>query len=216
MSEPQPQPQPQPEPQPAAAKPSRTRRRIIVVLVGLLLAGLAGGIYYYDHYLPYWHWRTVEDGKFYRSSWLPPDDLDEAIDKFGLKTVINLRAVRERKMGDWYEKQKQVTGAKGVRLLDIPLEAGTPPTPEQVAEILAVLDDERNLPAMAHCYHGSIRASAAEGLYRREYLGESGAEANEKVTTWGHNLSVKYPEIYEFIRDYVPRRDRADDGTKQE
>lgn len=197
------------EPLPEARPTTRrNRRRLVVVLVALLLAAGGGIAYYVDHFLPYKHWRTVDKGAFYRSSQLNPEELGEAIDDFGLKTIFNLRGVDERTRGDWYEKQLAIAAAKGARVVDIPLLAGTAPNPEQVALMLEVLDDPKNLPAMAHCYHGSIRSAAAEGLYRREYMNESGAEANEKVESWGHDLSVKYPEIYAFIRDYVPRRDR--------
>ena len=188
--------------------PNRKKRRLLVLLLAVLVVAGGGIAYYVDHYLPYWHWRTVDAGKFYRSSQLSPADLAEAIDDFGLKTIINLRAVHERDRGDWYEQQRKVVESNGARVLDIPLEAGMPPNPEQVALILAVLDDEKNLPAMAHCFHGSIRSAAAEGLYRREYMGQSGQEAYDSVESWGHDLSVKYPAIHEFILEYVPRRDR--------
>ena len=75
-------------------------------------------------------------------------------------------------------------------------------------ELLRAMDDPERLPVLVHCYHGSIRSAALEGLYRREYMGETGPEANDRTTTWGHDLSVKYPEIYKFIEEYVPRRDR--------
>ena len=71
-----------------------------------------------------------------------------------------------------------------------------------------MLDDPKNLPVLAHCYHGSIRSAAAEGLYRLEYMNENNAEAYDRVETWGHDLTEKYPLIVEFIRTYKPRRDR--------
>ena len=194
---------------PPSTPARRKRGPLLFVLIAVLLVGAAGAAYYVDHYLPYWHWRTVEEGGLYRSSQLTPEELGEAIDDFGLKTIINLRAENERAEGDWYEKQNEVVRSKGALVLDIPLKAGTAPNEAQIARILEVLDDPKNRPAMAHCYHGSIRSAALEGLYRREYMGESGDEANEKVESWGHDLSVKYPEIYTFIRDYVPRRERA-------
>jgi protein tyrosine phosphatase (PTP) superfamily phosphohydrolase (DUF442 family) len=200
---------PQPSVSSRTSSSSKKRRRIITVVIALLIVGGAGLAYYVDHYLPYWHWRTVEKDGLYRSSQLDPEQLGEAIDKFGLKTIINLRDVPERTNGDWYEKQNEVVRGKGALVLDVPLKAGTPPNAEQVELILKVLDDPKNRPAMAHCYHGSIRSAALEGLYRREYMGESGAEANDNVESWGHDLSVKYPEIYKFIQDYVPRSQRS-------
>ena len=133
----------------------------------------------------------------------------EAIDDYGLKTIFNLRDVRERSVGDWYAIEQRVATEKGIRLVDVPLVAGTPPNEEQVALMLRIMDDKKNLPVLAHCYHGSIRSAAAEGLYRREYLGESGAEALARVESWGRDLSVDYPQIARFILEYVPRRERT-------
>ena len=108
--------------------------------------------------------------------------------------------------------EHRVAREHGARVIDIPLKAGTPPSPEQIETMLAILDDPKNLPAMAHCYHGSIRSAAAEGLWRREYMGEDGETANDRTQTWGRNLEKRYPEIVNFIRGYVPRRDREKKG----
>jgi protein tyrosine phosphatase (PTP) superfamily phosphohydrolase (DUF442 family) len=191
--------------------PSASTQRAIrwVLGIGLLCAATFGIYWYVNTYWPYWHFRTVEEGKFYRSSQLGEKELGEAIDRYGLKTIFNLRDVDERTHGAWYETEVRVAEEHGARVIDIPLKAGTPPSPEQIAMMLEIMDDEANLPVLAHCYHGSIRSAAAEGLFRREYLNEDGAEAFDGVETWGRDLEEDYPLIADFIKDYVARRDRA-------
>lgn len=192
----------------STTKRRRPRARTAILLcLGLVVLGGVGW-YYFDRYIPYWHFRTVQEGAFYRSSQLNPEDLKEAIDDYGLKTIFNLRDVRERSVGDWYETQKRVTREKGIQHVDVPLVAGTPPNEEQVALMLRIMDDPQNRPVLAHCYHGTIRSAAAEGLFRREYLGESGEEAFAHVESWGRDLLADYPLIAKFILEYVPRRDR--------
>jgi uncharacterized protein (TIGR01244 family) len=176
----------------------------VLVLVAVPLA--ARGI---DHYLPYYHFRTVEKGRFYRSSQLSGEDLAQVIDDYGIKTVINLRAASENAEDPRIAEEKRVAAAKGVRHVDVPCEAGHPPSPEQVEALLGVLDDAANRPVLVHCAHGTVRSAAAEGLWRREYMGESGEEAFDRVTTWGRDLERDYPSIAAFIREYLPRRDRA-------
>jgi protein tyrosine/serine phosphatase len=187
------------------------KRATTVAVVLLVLGGGLGLAYYADHHLPVWHFRTVDEGRFYRTSQLDGEQFEEIFRDYGIKTVINLRHERERapnEWGHWYSEEARAAQANGVRLLDIPLESGTPPNEAQVKEILSVLDDEANLPVLVHCFHGSIRSAALEGLWRREYMGEDGHRAMRRVESWGTDLEYKYPEIARFIREYVPRRDR--------
>jgi uncharacterized protein (TIGR01244 family) len=177
------------------------------LLLGVVALGAASfGVWWYvDNYYPYWHFRTVQEGRFYRSSQLDEKDLRNCIDRYGIKTIFNLRDAAERTRGNWYEIEQRVAQEKGVKLVDIPLAAGTPPNAKQVQEMLAVMDDKANLPVLAHCYHGTIRSAAAEGLFRREYMGESGAEAYAQVEKWGRDLEKDYPLIADFIKTYEPR-----------
>lgn len=193
----------------------QAQRRINFVATTVVLLGAAFGIWHLVwQYVPFWHWHEVERGRFYRSSQLGERELGQAIERYRLKTIFNLRDESERAFGTWYEMEHRVARAHGVRVIDIPLKAGTPPSPEQIERMIAILEDPDNLPAMAHCYHGSIRSAAAEGLWRREFMGEDGETAYDRIESWGRDLEEDYPLIADFIKRYVPRRDRqADTAT---
>ena len=192
------------------------QRKISFVATSVVLIGAAFGIWHLVwQYYPFWHWHEVQPGQFYRSSQLGEKELGEAIERYKLKTIFNLRDESERQFGTWYEMEHRVAREHGARVIDIPLKAGTPPSPEQVAKMLEILDDPQNRPAMVHCYHGSIRSAAAEGLWRREYMGEDGGTAYDRTQSWGRDLSEDYPEIADFIKHYVPRRDRAKGEPKK-
>ena len=193
----------------------QAQRRIAIVATTVVLVGAAIGIWnlVYQYY-PFWHWHEVEPGRFYRSSQLGERELGQAIRRYRIKTIFNLRDESERQFGTWYSMEHRVAAENGARVVDIPLKAGTPPSPEQIQEILRILDDPANLPAMAHCYHGSIRSAAAEGLWRREYMSEDGQKAYDRVERWGRDLEEDYPEIADFIKHYVPRRDRKPGADK--
>ena len=175
-----------------------------VALVGLVLA-VAGAATWLALRPPFFHWVEVVPGKFYRSGLLRAD-LGRAIDRYGLKTVVNVRSVADRAKDDWYEEEKRITAEKGVRLVDVPLEGGMPPDPAQVAVLLALFDDPASMPVLVHCRHGEVRSAAVEALYRREYLGESGEEALAHVSRQKSGLATEYPKIAEFVRGYVPRK----------
>ena len=182
--------------------------------VVLVLAGAPVVAVWADHNLPYKHFRTVEKGKFYRSSQLSAADLAEVIDEYGIKTIVNFRSTEENARDPRVAREKEVAAGRGIRHVDVPCPAGVPPTAEQVEAILKIWDDPASRPILVHCEHGSIRSAAAEGLWRREYMGEDGREAYERVTTWGRNLDRDYPDIAAFIRQYVPRRDRSASSSR--
>jgi protein tyrosine/serine phosphatase len=175
-------------------------------LVAALLVGVAGAAaWFLLTRPPFYHWVEVVPGKVYRSGTLE-EDLGPAIDRFHLKTVVNLRSEGERATGGWYASERKVTAEKGVTLVDVPIEPGMPPSPEQVAQLLQVFDDPARAPVLLHCEHGVTRSAGVEALYRREYLGESAEQALEHVRNLKPDLETKYPKIAEFIRAYEPRR----------
>ncbi len=179
-----------------------------IVGIGALLGLLAYGAYWVDQSWPYQHFRTVQKGAFYRSAQLSEADFVECIEDYGIKTVINLRTEEERSRGSgtWYDEEQRAIRRTGIQHVDVPLPEGRPPTPEQVLQLLRVLDDPANRPVLIHCEKGTIRSAAVEGLFRCEYLGETGAEAYERIETWGRDLDADYPIIANFIKRYVARR----------
>jgi len=180
----------------------KSKRSLLAIL--LLAVGAAGFGVWYALRPPYYHWVEVVPGKVYRSGVLK-DDLASAIDRFHLKTVIDLRDTSEYASGDWHATELRVTTEKGVRLVEVPLPVGTPPTPEQVKQLLAVFDDPNTTPVLMHCDHGVTRSAGVEGMYRREYLGETGEEALAHVSRQKAELATKYPLVAAFVRGYVPR-----------
>ncbi len=199
------------DPYPPLPVPSPAAQRKINMIVGpgLLLGAIIGIWYLVDQFVPYWHFRTVEKGQFYRSSQLGEKDLADAIERYGIKTVINLRAEHERAHGDWWTMEHRVAKENGARVLDVPLLSGTPPNKEEVEKLLRAMDDPANMPVLVHCYHGSIRSAAIEGLFRIEYMGEDGETAYDRMTTWGRDLEEDYPLIADFVKNYVARAKKA-------
>ncbi|MDJ0521326.1 MAG: tyrosine-protein phosphatase [Planctomycetota bacterium] len=175
-----------------------------------VLGGIAYFAYWVDQSWPWQHFRSVEHGVFYRSAQLEEDELVRCIEGYRIKTVINLRSEVERgRGGDWYGGEKRAIARTGIRHVDVPLPEGHPPTPAQIEQLLAVMDDPASRPVLIHCEKGTIRSAAVEGLWRREYLGETGDEAYARVETWGRDLQADYPGIADFIRNYVSRAQRA-------
>jgi len=176
---------------------SRARARLAVGLLILLVGGVVAWIFL----RPIPRWVAIDPGIFYRSSLLDSSDLKRAVAEHGIRTVVNLRPDRD----EAHREEAETLGSLGVALVEIPLDAASPPSPEQVRTLLGVIDDPARRPILAHCRHGSIRVGGIEALYRREYLGESAEEALTHASRFGHHLAEDAPRIAQFIRAYVPR-----------
>jgi len=183
----------------------RFLRRPVPALAALGLLIAAGWATYHvvDSRYPYYHFRTVKEGAFYRSGQMTPEELEEAVARYGVRTVINLR--HEDDWAEWHEQERATAIRLGVRHVDVPMRGDAPPSPEQLPLLYGVFDDAQSYPVLVHCHKGSIRSAALEGFYRREYLREGGAEAFDRVESWGHDLDEEVPKIAHFIREYTPR-----------
>lgn len=173
----------------------------------LAVVVIAGGVgaWYVDTRWPWYHFRTVIAGELYRAGQPSPANVVTAVERYGVKTIVNLRGERAPEL----EPERIATEQAGARWVDLPIPEGQPPTAEQAAELLALYDDPARRPLLFHCQYGSIRSAAIEALFRVEVLGESADEALARARTYGHDLEQKYPRIPEWLRAYVPRRARA-------
>jgi uncharacterized protein (TIGR01244 family) len=182
-------------------RPTTRRGWILGGLALLLLAAGAGAAIWADRYYPWRHFRTVVPDAVYRAGQPTPENVDLAARRYGIKTLVNLRA----EPGPWLEEERRAAEKAGIAFVHVPIPEGQPPTPEQVTTLLSIYDDPARRPLLFHCQYGSIRSAGVEALYRMEVLGESNEEALDRSRTFGTDLEEKYPQIAAFIRGYVRR-----------
>ena len=83
----------------------------------------------------------------------------------GVATVIDLR-ISPRLV----RRERAEALALGFRWINLPMGAD-PPTPKQVATLLAALDDAPQHPVFVHCQHGADRTGCMVGIYRETRQG---------------------------------------------
>jgi protein tyrosine phosphatase (PTP) superfamily phosphohydrolase (DUF442 family) len=142
---------------PSAPTP-RTRRRGRWWLVApLLLLTLAFG-------LEAWrvcfgpNFATIAEGRLYRSAQLKPRQLQEAVRRFGIKTVINLRGHCPQEA--WHRDESNLLARLGVALVDVNFSSSMPPPVPELRKLLAALDTAER-PILLHCRRGADRTSIA-------------------------------------------------------
>jgi protein tyrosine/serine phosphatase len=163
--------------------PRWLRRLVLAVVASVGLLALAGG-----GFCVYWqmggNFHEVEAGRYYRSAQLAPADLDRAIRRYGIRSVLNLRGKKAGR--PWYDKEVAASRANGAVHLDYAIVAEDPVTITQMTEILAILRDAPK-PVLVHCQAGSDRTGLVTALYLLS-RGKDAATAAQALSSWhyGH------------------------------
>ena len=127
---------------------------LLVVLLALV------GAYSWVHGGGNFH--EVEKGAVYRSSLLGSEKLEQAIDRLGVKTVLNLCG--EQPGVEWYEGEVEVSLRRGIKFVSMGLSANTALDAAQLAKLTDALRDAPK-PLLIHCRAGSDRTGLASAIY---------------------------------------------------
>jgi protein tyrosine phosphatase (PTP) superfamily phosphohydrolase (DUF442 family) len=185
--------------------PAPRRRRTGPVLVVILVALIAGGIYVWRCHLDTYHLATVQAGVLYRDGLQSPCQFDTAVRKVRPKTVVSLIDADEDLDPEkpQFQYEKEVLAEKGVRLERIPVKLGGWPTKQDVDEFLRVATDPNNQPVLVHCAQGVRRTGMMTAAYQMKVLGYDKERAKAEVLTFGHSQRTS-GDIIRFIDGYDP------------
>lgn len=166
----------------------KTRRSVlrvslIILLTVSVLSG--GGYFYWSNVLCKLY--TVSEGKVYRSAAMPSEKLKKVIQKYSIRTVIDLREARYK---DEIDEEHRIVTSAGGRHISIP--SKQVPADETVKTFLEIMDDPDTYPVLIHCCHGEGRAVLFSALYRIEYEGWKNDRARRasRLITWGSSFDA--------------------------
>lgn len=141
---------------------------------------------------------TVDKGKLYRSAQLSYNQFARTIEKYNIKTIINLRGESPKK--DWYRDEIQVSKKYGVQHFDIGMSARRIPHAKDLRKLLELFETAPK-PILIHCAGGADRTGEASALYRMIYFKESSKKAIKKELklTRGH-IESRFPAKKYFVK----------------
>ncbi|HYO63504.1 MAG TPA: tyrosine-protein phosphatase [Pyrinomonadaceae bacterium] len=135
------------------------------------------------------------DERFYRGA-QPKTEADyKLLAALGVKTVIDLQANPR-------DYERGFVEANGMRYVNIPMEAKTYPTEEQVQAFLKLVDDPSTGAFYLHCAGGRHRTGAMGAVYRFNKYGWNYEQVYSEMkkfdfyTSWGHG------DYKKFVQDY--------------
>ena len=180
---------------------------IVLVLVGK---------YVYDMNINH-NFETITEGKVYKSGVIPPDELESYINKYHIKSVVDLRfpgtgdEVNNPEIpAELTAEKNAIEKIKGVNYFNNG--SDQVPKPENLKTFFRIMDNPSNYPVLIHCYHGVGRAELYSAIYRIEYENFTNEEARNGVRTlikWSSFDDGK-PKG-EYLKTYKSRKELAAD-----
>ena len=147
------------------------------------------------------NWHKIDE-RVYRSA--QPDAYDfKVLEKFGIRTVINLR---------YHHSDNDEAQGTDIKLYQYRLDAGKIGYSDLV-EIMKTIKKSEG-PVLLHCWHGSDRTGAVSAAYRIAFHGWSKTEAVNEMLHGGYGFHEIYDNIPVLIRSLDEEKFRKDIGIR--
>jgi protein tyrosine/serine phosphatase len=141
------------------------------------------------------HFDTVKPGILYRSGQLLPEQLDEAIDRYGLRTIVNLQIA-----GEGVEAERAVAHRHGIDFMNLPMPGDGFGREDQFREFLKACDDPARRPVLVHCARGTCRTGAAVAYFRYERDGWTIEDVAAEMKRQGYREGWLPGYIYDMVK----------------
>jgi len=170
------------------------------------------GKYVYDMNINH-NFETITDGKVYKSGVIPPDEIEDYVAKYHIKSIVDLRFpgtgddVNNPEIPSELTAEKNaVAKIKGVTYFN----NGSDQVPAQknLEVFYKIMDNPANYPVLIHCYHGVGRAELYSALYRIEYEGwdKDKARTSTRFLTKWSSFDLGKPKG-DFLHNYSSRKE---------
>ncbi|MCS6977201.1 MAG: tyrosine-protein phosphatase [Gemmatales bacterium] len=198
-------------------RPSASSLASILTLVLFLATLLAVPFAYYrDRYTTTKRFRVVAEGVLYRSGQMTAEGLAEVIDRYGIRTVINLQDETPDPLLENGQTESEFCRDRGIRYVYmppdlIPRQFVPEQRPAAIDRFLDIMNDPQNHPVLLHCRAGLHRTGVLAAVYRMEYDGWTTRQALEelKANGFGDSKAIASNDyIMQYILTYTPSSDR--------
>jgi protein tyrosine/serine phosphatase len=172
---------------------------MLAVFIGILLT--LGATNFYWVYVAN-RFEVISEGKVYKSGVMPDKKLKKIIEKYKIKTIVDLRKPKDIKS---IEQERSISGTLGVIHVNIP--SDQVPKDETMQKFLRIMDDKKSYPVLIHCEHGEGRAVLFSAIYRIEYENwdNNKARCASRIITYGTSFSLNASKG-KYLNHYTPRK----------
>lgn len=158
------------------------------------------------HDWPANHFSVVQAGVLYRGGQPSGKALEYIIQRYKVRTVVNLRG-RPRREQDWWQVERETCRSHGVRMIDVPV-GSSDTAVSGLKQFLDIATDWANGPVYVHCEVGSARTGYAVAAYRIVVQGWSYDQAIKEAKEFRFNPQGKWNrECDRILRDLAAGAD---------
>lgn len=143
------------------------------------------------------NFHTVQKGALYRSGQLSPQSLEQYINEYNIKTIINLRGYNPGAF--WWADEAALADKLDIHFHDISM---TAQAYNSRANLMKLLDLYKTAPKpiLIHCQHGADRCGEAAALWVLEIQKKSIKKALKQLSWKYHYIRSRHPHKYQFIK----------------
>lgn len=134
--------------------------RNFLITLGLVVA--IYGLFFADSWIK-GNFHVITENEAYRSRQLDKKLLTHYVNKYGIKSIINLRGAEPGK--DWYDDEMAVCSDYGIQHYDLDMAMHKEPTDEQIETLIGFFKTAPR-PVFIHCLGGSDRTGLAATLWK--------------------------------------------------
>lgn len=132
---------------------------------------------------------------YYRGAQPLGDDYAD-LAALGVKTVINLTS------DDALAEEPGLVEKAGMRYVSLPMNTRVPPTAEQQARFLSVVNDPARQPVYVHCVGGKHRTGVMTAIYRMTQSAWTPDQAFDEMKDFKFGADFLHPEFKRFVYGY--------------
>jgi protein tyrosine/serine phosphatase len=134
------------------------------------------------------------DDRLYRGA-QPNESGFAELARLGVAIVVNLRHERDR-----IERERTTVERLGMRYVSIPWRGHDDPNPEQVAQFLRLLRDNRQRKVFVHCQRGAERTGVMVACYRISHQQWTPERAQAEMEAFGFRR--RFAHLTRFVREF--------------
>lgn len=187
------------------------KKKIGLLVLLIIVAGV--GKYVYDMNINH-NFETITEGKVYKSGVIPPDEIEDYVKKYHIKSIVDLRFPGTGDLENNPEIPAELIAEKEA-VAKIPgvnhFNNGSDQVPQEhnLDTFFKIMDNPDNYPVLIHCYHGTGRAEMYSALYRIEYEGMTPDQArtNTRFLTKWSSFDLGTPKG-DYLHNYKSRKER--------
>ena len=161
-----------------------------IILIALIIGWFVAWNNGVRDYLYPKRWGMVEKGLVYRSGRLSPNLIKQTLQKYQIKTIVNL-------CGRTPKKKPEVVASKelGIKVYTFPMSGNGIGKPEQYVAALKVIVDsvKKGQAVQVHCAAGSYRTGAVTALYQMLIEKKSPETAYQEMLKYNYDPTTTKP-----------------------